>query len=77
MDNEETRTVLKHEVYDNAASVLVILDTAPASKTIFFTQKNDDVGAVSVRKRSCTAKILKVVSLLAERFLGHSSLLVV
>ena len=50
---------------------------AQASKTIFFTQKNDDVGAVSVRKRSCTAKILKVVSFLAERFLGHSSLLVV
>lgn len=29
MNNEETRTVLKHEVYDNAASVLVILDTLP------------------------------------------------
>ena len=27
MHNEETRIVLKHEVYDNAASVFVILDT--------------------------------------------------
>lgn len=36
---------------------------APVLKTILFTQKNDDVGAVSVTKRNCTAKILKVVSL--------------